>query len=477
MSKQHWAAKMKKSSQTQGVAPVDSITVKDFRCFHDEQTVRLAPLTLLVGENSTGKTSFMAMIRALWDFGYDQQVPNFQEKPFELGSFDEIVHNRGRGAGRGESFEAGFEFSSKDSEEDPKDIFLFKSVFRKNGTEPIPIMRYLSNDDSSVWIKHSKGEDGLWRPSFGVPNLEWEINFALRMDESPIIPFHILSDVCRRVMQREELDIVINKGSGKPSDDDWDMIERICHSEHVSGKYMLPLYASAPVRSRPKRTYDPSSTFRDPEGDYVPMFLGSAHFMREENKEWSDIKSALEKFGKESELFDEISVKRLGKTMSEPFQLQFRKFDRKSKGPHHNLIDIGYGVSQALPILTELLRSERRPMFLLQQPEVHLHPSAQAALGTFFCELSSSEYQLIVETHSDHLIDRIRMDIRDERANLTHKDVSILYFERKGLDVTIHSLRLDEAGNVRAEDGVSPPPESYGEFFMETTRRLFGLEY
>ena len=46
-----------------------------------------------------------------------------------------------------------------------------------------------------------------------------------------------------------------------------------------------------------------------------------------------------------------------------------------------NLIDVGYGVSQALPVLTELLREDCSPVFLLQQPEVHLHPSAQAALG------------------------------------------------------------------------------------------------
>ncbi len=44
---------------------MDQITIKNFRCFRDKQTARLAPLTLLVGENSTGKTSFMALIRAL----------------------------------------------------------------------------------------------------------------------------------------------------------------------------------------------------------------------------------------------------------------------------------------------------------------------------------------------------------------------------------------------------------------------------
>ena len=60
---------------------MDSITLKNFRCFRGEQTARLAPLTLLVGENSTGKTSFMAMIRALWDVCYRDRYPDFKESP------------------------------------------------------------------------------------------------------------------------------------------------------------------------------------------------------------------------------------------------------------------------------------------------------------------------------------------------------------------------------------------------------------
>ena len=57
---------------------MDQITLKNFRCFREKQTARLAPLTLLVGENSTGKTSFMAMIRALWDVAYRQRIPDFK---------------------------------------------------------------------------------------------------------------------------------------------------------------------------------------------------------------------------------------------------------------------------------------------------------------------------------------------------------------------------------------------------------------
>ncbi len=119
--------------------------------------------------------------------------------------------------------------------------------------------------------------------------------------------------------------------------------------------------------------------------------------------------------------------------------------------------------------MTELQRHDAPEMFLLQQPEVHLHPSAQAALGSLFCELAGQERQLIVETHSDHLLDRVRMDIRDRHGNLKPDDVSILFFERNELDVSIHSIRLDDRGNV-----LDAPPD-YRSFFMEETTRSLGL--
>ena len=149
--------------------------------------------------------------------------------------------------------------------------------------------------------------------------------------------------------------------------------------------------------------------------------------------------------------------------------MHVRKFGRRAMGPLRNLIDVGYGVSQVLPIITELFRDDATPMFLLQQPEVHLHPSAQAALGSLFCEIAGKQRQLVVETHSDHLLDRVRMDVRDAKTKLTPEEVSILFFERGNLDVRIHSLRLDGEGNVLGA------PASYRRFFMEETRRSLRL--
>ena len=226
-------------------------------------------------------------------------------------------------------------------------------------------------------------------------------------------------------------------------------------------------YASTPIRSRPRRTYDPSRPTPDPEGEYIPDYFAS--MSRNDPEQWERLKTHLEDFGQESGLFDEINVLPFGETAGAPFQVQIRKFGKRLKGPKRNLIDVGYGVSQALPILTELMRENSPEAFLLQQPEVHLHPRAQAALGSLFCNLAASGKQIIVETHSDYILDRARMDIRDGKSDLKAEDISILYFERNELDVNIHSLRVDEEGNV-----LDAPP-GYGQFFMDEMRRSVGL--
>ena len=185
------------------------------------------------------------------------------------------------------------------------------------------------------------------------------------------------------------------------------------------------------------------------------------------------LKANLEGFGSTCELFDEINVRSFGTSDGDPFQIQVRKHggakSRRRKGPWRNLIDVGYGVSQALPVLTELLRPDGPTMFLLQQPEVHLHPQAQAALGSLFCEVAAGGRQLIIETHSDYIIDRVRMDVRDGTTGLKPEDVSILYFEPGERAVKIHSIRIDKAGNVL------DAPKSYGDFFMDEVNRSIGL--
>ena len=86
---------------------MDAVSIENYRCFRERQTARLAPLTLLVGENSTGKTSLMAMVRILWSTVYRGEIrPDFKAEPYDLGSFREIVHQATNDASPAEFFVA-----------------------------------------------------------------------------------------------------------------------------------------------------------------------------------------------------------------------------------------------------------------------------------------------------------------------------------------------------------------------------------
>lgn len=445
---------------------LDHIALKDFRCFRNVEDVRLAPLTLLVGENSTGKTSFMTMIRALWDVAYQQRVPDFKEPPYDLGSFDEIAHYRGEEEGRADFFTAGFK-TRDDYVHLGNKMCNFDVEFGEMDTAPVLTAQRLSYEDNSVWIEHRRIPREMHRVSFGTTRGSWKwegtfITGEVWIDNKFVEPFYIVADgVKRQIVGGRGSNLIGLWGSKLPGVGDWKLVEDLC-SFGASWIRSARPYAGGPVRSKPHRTYDPSRPTQDPEGDYIPMYLANLYVR--DKKKWKKIKAILEKFGRASGLFNEISIKTFGSKGSGPFQVQIGNYEKPSRGPKRNLTDVGYGVSQALPVVTELFRDDSPSMLLLQQPEVHLHPSAQAALGSLFCEVASSGRQLIVETHSDYILDRVRLDVRDRKTELKAEDVSVLFFERRNRDVKIHRVKIDEMGNV---DG----PPGYRQFFVDETNR------
>ena len=441
---------------------MDRITLQNYRCFgSEEQSARLAPLTLLVGPNSTGKTSFLALIRALWDVAFREVVPNFREHPYDLGSWDDIVYRPTARAKMLDGFCGGFQFAPFRTSRAV--TMTFGTLLGPVDGSPVPIKRTISSGPLSVSIRSvdDRSDAIVVHNGEAIGERRWPWH---RLDHRSFSPF------------RQFLNVSHQWGS-PAEDNDWNVELDSSQFEPIIRMFLDETrisrrpFANAPVRSSPRRTYDPGLLVRDGEGEYIPSYL--ANLSRRNADEWQLLKRQLERFGDASELFDEIQVRSFGRSDGDPFQIQVRKHSgpksRRRKGPWRNLIDVGYGVSQALPVLTELLRPDGPTMFLLQQPEVHLHPQAQAALGTLFCQVASGGKQIIIETHSDYIIDRVRMDVRDGKTGLRPEDVSILYFEPGDLAVKIHCIRIDEAGNVR------DAPEGYRQFFTDEMMRSIGL--
>ena len=444
---------------------MDELIFRNVRCFTDPGTARLAPITLLVGENSTGKTTFLALTRLAWDIALGQKEVDFNDDPFFLGGFDQIAHYRGGRGGRAKSFEIGFKIKINGQplrlpDNVGPEIF-FSSEFTQSGAEPILAQFSISSGPYKFLIRFEKTigdfvldvEAPSWSGSLSGKTGErlfsgfrrdfpWDWRYAL----------YLLYDTTRPTRRK--------KRKARLSLDDFEAFQQIINFAHHRNQGRP--YAFAPVRTKPQRTYNPIKDIPSAEGSHIPMVLAKSFF--EDRESWKGLKERLNRFGKSSGLFDELRIKPLGKTESDPFQIRV-----KIAGPAANLVDVGYGVSQVLPLLVDSIRARRNEIFLLQQPEVHLHPRGQAELASFLWPLARRfNKKFIIETHSDYLVDRIRMDIRDHKA-LSPKDVSILFFERQGPEIKIHNLTIDGEGNLQNV------PEGYRKFFLTEERRFFKM--
>jgi AAA ATPase domain len=447
---------------------MNRIFFENVRCFFTTQSAPLRPLTLLVGENSSGKSTFLALVRLAWDLCQGISPLDLNEEPFLLGAYDQVASfRRGRG-GRAQQFCIGGEIVSKGlPRRDPRrrgpspihsiDAVTVKGSFVRKGGQPH--LREWALEAAPFRIEITSEEpDSSPRLTLQSPS------GTMRVSDFPIFPqplrFPLLLDFLRysgssRDRHQESLPF---EGDTLSTDDLEVLQELAFASRHGLGRRP---YAFAPIRTSPKRTYDPLKEIPDPEGSHVPMILAKS-FTSDPRKS-AQLRDAIDAFGQASGLFTDIDIRRIGRKEGDPFQLQV-----KIAGSGINLVDVGYGVSQVLPIIVDAIREPQDSTFLLQQPEVHLHPRAQAELGSFLATLAKQQQKrFIVETHSDYLVDRIRMDIRDGK-HLKPGDAAILYFERVGGAAQVRTMEIDDFGNLL------DVPSGYRQFFLEEERRMLG---
>lgn len=115
--------------------------------------------------------------------------------------------------------------------------------------------------------------------------------------------------------------------------------------------------------------------------------------------------------------------------------------------------NVGFGISYVLPIVLALLTAENDKIIIIENPESHIHPRGQAELGKLIGLASKTGTQIFVETHSDHILNGIRVAVKENQIS---KDlVNILYFDKTTNDkesyTNIHKLKVDSNGILSDE--------------------------
>ena len=424
---------------------ITQFSIEEVRCFAERQNFEIRPLTFLVGENSTGKTTALGCFQALANC-FTEGVVDFNRSPYSMGNFEDVVRNSRK---KGKTFKLGFNFEhGKENVE-----WILEFVEQKGKLEPAVDAASLRFSDGKI----------VCIPDFGL-----ELDTHVADFDGEKNQYHIVHgyDLVSEFPPSAFLRYIM---SGAESEDE-KALQKYLKTKPTALWRDKPIlvFSIAPIRSHPKQSYNATEVSDDPEGSDVPMQLMERKTTKE--KEWEALKQQLVKFGKSSGLFQNIEIVNL-RSPEASFQLRI-----KVRGPNASIIDVGYGISQILPILVQILDppSSRGPVtempfFLLQQPEIHLHPKAQAELSSLLATLAGQgKRSFLVETHSDYMIDRARIEIR--KGTIRPEDVSLIYLEPKGQTVKVHNISFDKTGDMISI------PNSYRKFFMKEVTHLMGFE-
>ena len=107
---------------------------------------------------------------------------------------------------------------------------------------------------------------------------------------------------------------------------------------------------------------------------------------------------------------------------------------------------VGFGITYSLPIIIALVSSQPGDLLLIENPEAHLHPRAQVAIATLCQRAARNGAQIIIETHSDHVLNSVRVGCR--RGIVAPRDVAIQFFERDDERMSITRIQIDEHGRL-----------------------------
>jgi predicted ATPase len=130
-----------------------------------------------------------------------------------------------------------------------------------------------------------------------------------------------------------------------------------------------------------------------------------------------------------------------------------------------SLPDVGFGVSQVLPVLVLCYYVPERSIVIFEQPEIHLHPSVQSCLADVFIHVAlQRNVQIIVESHSEHLLNRLLRRIAE--GELSPEDVALYFCEIGDRETRLLTLETDSFGNVR-----NWPAGFFGDRFAEVAAR------
>lgn len=438
--------------------------IDNFRGFKDT-SIPVADVNFLVGENSTGKTSVLGLIKLFSGprFLIQPGRPEFGDEYVNFGNFSDMVS---RHSDEQRHFHIGLVRERPATKNSPREAIGWLYTFVEDKGRPRLLGMTVCRGSRKLALRfrgdHMRYKSTTYPQSPSIEDivnsliLEWKHEHSTKNGsfEKLDVPFPGPVPILFALSMIGGDPDAPGTRKGRARKGEFTIEPR----DIAFGGDIIWL---APIRSKAQRTYDELTTDFSPEGSHIPYLIRRT---LRSKKAAGKFKDFIQKVGQSSGLFQDVQIKSYGREVTAPFEVDI-VLDNKAL----NLSTVGYGVSQSLPLLVEMLDRPHGAAFAIQQPEVHLHPRAQASLGDVIFEMAINEHKsFLVETHSDFMIDRFRMNFKEARSR--KPDSQILFFERRDRHNVVTSLNIGESGELPADQ-----PDSYRDFFVHEEIRLLSV--
>jgi len=440
---------------------IKTLRLRNFKAFQDTGEIEIKPITVLAGPNSGGKSSILQSLLLLKQT-LETEAPDIDldldGKFLKFSKFNELVFGKPSLQNCDISYKIGFEvnidtenFRERSFQNDIEfsfrhreleggkdrvilDRFSLLSQIQGRTSEQIPQLT-ITFRNKQYYLKLCDGSDVIH-----------ESYKRLRISDitSGYFPRdHILWKVGRRGDLEKSEGYLLGPIFFKPLTGLGEELKN-----HL--KYLGPL------RGKPQRVYVPSASpsFEiDQSGENAAQILwlerdDTIQYLPNLYQEVEELSllDAVSHVFKSLGVIEQIGVK---SEKSIIYQILFDLTGSKSR-KQVTIADVGFGISQLLPVVLMGVRSEKSSLLLFEQPEIHLHPKLQANLADFFLRMALLGKRIIVETHSDHFINRLRRRIAEDPTDELKDKISILFVHppHDGQGATIEPLKIDRYGII-----------------------------
>ncbi|MBS1911947.1 MAG: DUF3696 domain-containing protein [Bacteroidetes bacterium] len=443
---------------------IKSLSLRNFKSWKDTGQVRLAPITALFGSNSSGKTSLLQMLLMLKQTVESpdrSQVLNLgDERSYvELGTFPELLfaHDPDVSLGLDITWSLPEELSVEDPSR-PKHILFLSD--------------HLAFASWLTW--KSNGSEGLGRAvveqmayhfaggTFGMQPLAKGYTEYELLETGPGFEF-------KRGRGRPSTLPPPTKCYGFPDQvrAHFKNAEFLSDFELKFEELFSRVFYLGPLREYPKRQYSWAGSQPADMGRRGEKVVDALLASREagavlsrgpgRGKKKETLEERVARWLKELQLIDSFEVRPITHG-SKLFQV----WVRRHPGAAEVLItDVGFGVSQILPVIALCYYAPEGSTLLLEQPEIHLHPAVQAGLADVFIDaIRTRGIQIILESHSEHLLRRLQRRVAEEK--LTQEETAFYFCSMEDGTSRLTSLDVDAFGTI-----LNWPQNFFGDEFAD----------